>query len=239
METVAMKIYVPSYHRSNMIKTYHLLEDCTYVVRKSEEQAYLDAGIPKKNLWAVEDELINGGDVVVYYIIENAKEDVICICDDDFDDFKYLLDYQLDIGKDKEIITSEIERICQLVYDLDIGLGFLGPTCIPYNYDREIGFKGVPGAVKFVNRKAFKAKYDESVAENFDIDMVLQELMKNRICLVPKYFYDKSKMDVNAGGNSERKRKDQEDSVSNMKIKCGKYFDYNWDKNKPNIKVPR
>lgn len=239
METVKSAIYVPSYHRSNAIKTYHLLEKCTYVVRKSEEQAYLKAGIKKEDLWAIDDELINGGDVVVWYIIEHAPEDVFCICDDDFEDFKYMIDFCWDIGKDKSVITAEIERQLQLIYDLDIGLGFLMPTCIPYNYDREFAFKAIPGAVKFINKKVFSSKYDPAVAENFDIDMVLQELMNNRICLVPKYFYDKSKMDVNAGGNSERKRKDQEDSVANMKIKWGKYFDYNFEKNKPNIKVSR
>lgn len=239
MEYVKMKIYVPSYHRSDVIKTYHLLEECTYVVRKSEEQKYLDAGIAQKDLWAVEDELIDGGALVVYYIIEHAEEDVICICDDDFDDFKYMIDKQWNIGRDKETITAEIERQCQLIYDLDIGLGFLTPTAIPYNYDREFGFKGVPGAVKFINRKKFKAKYDEAVVENFDIDMELQELIHNRICLTPKYFYDKSLMDVNAGGNSERVRQDQIDSVMNMKAKWGQYFDYNWQKNKPNVRVKR
>ena len=234
-----MKIYVPSYHRSDRIKTYHLLEECTYVVRKSEEQAYLKAGIKKKDLWAVDDELIDGGDVVVWYIIEHCPEDVICICDDDFDDFRYLLDKAVDIGKDKEVITSEIERICQLLYDLNIGFGYLGPTCIPYNYDKEFGFKGIAGAVKFVNKKVFSAKYDKTVAENFDIDITLQELMNNRIVLVPKYFYDKSKMDVNAGGNSERRRQDQIDSILNMKQKWGKYFDYDFKKNKPHINVTR
>lgn len=238
-DVVKSMIYVPSYHRSNAIKTYHLFEKCIYVVRKSEEKAYLDAGIKKEDLWAIDDELINAGDIVVWYIIEHAPEDVFCICDDDLDDFKYLLDYSWDVGKDKELITSEVERIMQLIYDLDIGLGFLGPTCIPYNYDREFAFKGIPGAVKFVNKKVFKAKYDKDVSENFDIDMILQELMKNRVCLMPKYFYDKSKMDVNAGGNSERRRKDQEDSVTNMKIKWGKYFDYDFKKNKPIIKVNR
>lgn len=237
-ETKAM-IYVPSYHRSNAIKTYHLLEKCIYVVRKSEEQAYLKAGIKKEDLWAVDDELINGGDVVVWYIIEHAKEDAIIICDDDFDDFRYLLDFTYDVEKDKATITAELERILQLVVDLDIGLGFLAPTCIPYNYTQEFAFKGIAGAVKFVNRKVFKAKYDKSVAENFDIDMTLQELVHNRIVLMPKYFYDKSKMDVNAGGNSERVRQQQVDSAMNMKAKWGKYFDYDWKHNKPNIKVVR
>lgn len=239
MEYVEMRIYVPSYHRSHAIKTYHLLEECTYVVRKSEEQAYLEAGIAPEDLWAVEDELIDGGALTLYYIIEHANEEVFCVCDDDFDDFKYLLDKVEDIGKDKETITAEIERMCQLIYDLNIGFGFLPPTCIPYNYDREFGFKGICGAVKFFNKNAFCAKYDPLVVENVDVDMTLQELLKNRIVLAPKYFHDKSKMDVNAGGNSERRRQDQIDSVINMKNKWGSYFSYDFKKNKPHINVVR
>ena len=38
-------IYVPSYKRYDCIKTDKVLNDCTYVVRESEEQLYRDAGI--------------------------------------------------------------------------------------------------------------------------------------------------------------------------------------------------
>ena len=60
MEGCTLGIYVPSYRRSSKILTYHLLEYCTYMVRKSEEQAYREAGV--ENIWAVDDELIDGGD---------------------------------------------------------------------------------------------------------------------------------------------------------------------------------
>lgn len=33
-------IYVPSYKRSDRIMTWNVLNDCTYVVRESEEAAY-------------------------------------------------------------------------------------------------------------------------------------------------------------------------------------------------------
>ena len=68
---------------------------------------------------------------------------------------------------------------------------------------------------------------------------MLQELAVNRITLSPKYLYDKGVIDKNAGGNSERKRRDQIASVNNMKAKWGKYFDFNFKQNKPIINVSR
>ena len=236
---MTLGIYVPSYKRSNRILTYHLFEKCKYLVRKSEEKAYLAAGISPDDLWAVEDEYIDSGSKAYMYVVHNAPEDIIVVADDDIEDFRYMLKEVVSIERDVEIITSEIERIGQIVYDLGIGLAFIPPNAIPYEYDREFSFKGIPGAVKWFNRNVYKAKYDDTVSENFDIDIILQELLLNRICLMPKYFYDKGKIDVNAGGNSERKRKDQLASITNMKAKWGKYFDFNEAKNKPIINVTR
>ena len=236
---VSFGIYVPSYKRSNRILTYHLIEKCTYMVRESEKQAYLDAGIKEEDLWSVQDEFINSGEKAYFYIIENAPEEIIVIADDDIEDFRYMLDTVENIGCDKEIITSELERIAQIIYDLKIGHAFIGPNAIPYMYDREFAFKGIPGAVKWYNRSVFKGKLDPKVVENFDIDIILQELLHNRICLYPKYLYDKGQIDVNAGGNSSRRRQDQLDSIINMQAKWGRYFDYDLNKNKPKINVDR
>ncbi len=236
---MTLGIYVPSYKRSHRILTYNLFEKCTYLVRKSQAEDYLNAGIAKDDLWAVDDELIDDGCKAYMYIVNNAPEDIVVVADDDIEDFRYMLSEVVPIEGNKEIITSEIERIGQIMYDLKIGLGFIPPNAIPYEYDREFAFKGIPGAVKWFNKRVFKAKYDDKVSENFDIDIILQELLINRICLMPKYFYDKGKIDVTEGGNSERKRKDQLASITNMKAKWGKYFDFNEKKNKPIINVAR
>ena len=47
MQDKTLGVYVPSYKRSHDIKTYHVLNDCTYVVRESEADAYRDAGVEK------------------------------------------------------------------------------------------------------------------------------------------------------------------------------------------------
>ena len=238
MDELSFNIYVPSYKRSDVILTNDLLEYCTYVVRKSEEKKYREAGI--ENLLCVDDELINSGAKVVYWIAENAPEDVIAIIDDDIKDFLYRCDTNDKIGKNKEIITSEIERIAQLIVDLDIGFGFIDATSIPYNYVQEFGFKGVCGGIKWVYRKNFKAKLDEKVTYNFDCDIIMQELLHNRITLNPKYFCSIDVMKVNKGGEAvNRLRQDQLDSINNMKLKWGSHFKYNLKSDKPTIDVPR
>lgn len=238
-DELTLGIYVPSYKRSDRILTYHLFEKCTYLVRKSEESAYLNAGILRDDLWAVDDCLIDDGLKAYFYAIDNAPEDIVVVADDDIEDFQYMLSECEMIGKNKEIITSEIERIGQIMADLGIGHAFIGPNAIPYMYDKEFAWFGIPGSVKWYNKSVFKGRPDLNVSENFDIDIILQELLNNRIALMPKYLYDKGKIDVNAGGNSARKRQDQLDSISNMRIKWGKYFQYDLKKNKPKINVSR
>ena len=75
MENLSVKVYVPSYKRSDNILTQNLFEDCTYVVRKSEKGNYTNAGV--KDIWTVEDELIDGGAKAFFYIVENAPEAIL------------------------------------------------------------------------------------------------------------------------------------------------------------------
>lgn len=237
MENKKLGIYVRSYHRADNILTNNLLEDCTYVVRKSEEQDYFNAGI--KKIWAVDDELINSDIKSFQYIVENAKEDVFCILDDDIEDFMYRLDTNTPIEKNKEIITSEIERIAQMLIDLNLGLATTDATGVPYGYDGEFAFKGTTGAIKWINKSVYKAKIDEKVKYNYDLDIILQELLFNRIILKPRYLIANAQIDKNAGGDSSKIRKNMLESINNMKQKWGKYFEYDLRKNVPKMNVKR
>jgi len=238
MEDVTFCIYVPSYKRSDTILTYDLLEYCTYVVRKSEEAAYREAGID--NLIAVEDSEIDSEIAVTNWIIDNTPEKVICILDDDFEDILYRLDFNEPIKKDKEVITSEIERIAQLIVDLEIGFACEDASSVPYNYTQEFTFKGISGGIKWINKEKFKAVIDKSVEHNYDTDIILQELMMNRIILMPKYITGKSKICTNAGGSAEgRIRKDQLGSIERMKSKWGKYYKFDDKHNKSSLNVKR
>ena len=234
---VTLGIYVQSYHRYNKILTQDLLEHCTYVARASEEAEYRKAGV--SNVLAAPDDEVNNAIRTYWWIIDHAPEDIVFVADDDIEDVMYRLDDTTRLNKDKETIMAEIERIAQLMVDLDIGYACIDATGIPYGYDGEFAFKGTSGSMKWVYKKVLKARPDERCKYNYDLDLVLQELLLNRIILKPRYIICKDYQDVNAGGDSSKLRQDQIDSIENMKRKWGKYFAYDYKKNRPRIRVQR
>lgn len=237
MSEVSFNIYIPSYKRAATTCTYKLLEYCTYVVRKSEEAEYRNIeGIPK--IWAVEDSEIDNLVKVVNYIVDNAPEDIICMIDDDVPHMIYRLDKNEKIT-DPETITAEFERIGQLMYDLDIGYGAVDASIAPWNYASEFEFKGTSGGMRWFNKRCYKSRFLEEVYHNCDLDVVLHELLVNRIILKPKYLCTHGGTDTNAGGNTSKKRADQVACAHLMKAKWGRYFDYNFRSNKPYIRVKR
>jgi hypothetical protein len=171
--------------------------------------------------------------------VDHAPEDVVFIADDDIEDIMYRLDDTTRLNKDKETIMAEIERIAQMMVDLNVGYACIDATGIPYGYDGEFAFKGTSGSLKWVYKPVLKARPDEQCKYNYDLDLVLQELLHNRIILKPRYIIGKDFQDTNAGGDSSKLRQDQIDSIENMKRKWGKYFKYNYKNNKPQINVPR
>ena len=236
MNSELFNIYIPSYGRAATTNTFKLLEYCTYVVRKSQEQEYRDRGIEK--IWAVPDNEIDNICKVMNYITDNAPEQIICTMDDDIDYFLYRMEKNEKIA-DVEQVMGELERIGQIMYDLDIGFAAEDASIAPWNYDAEFGFKGTTGALRWFNKKAYKSRFREEVYHNCDLDVMLHELLVNRITLKPKYLCVKAGTDVNSGGNSSKTRQDQRDCAREMKIRWGKYFSYNFDTNKPTISVPR
>ncbi len=155
-------------------------------------------------VWAVEDELICGLTEVNQWLIDNAPEDVIAILDDDIHHFYYRM-YETVSLEAPEVVTAELERIGQLMSDLKIGFGATDATIRPWNYDCEFSFKGCAGAVRWVNRPVFKAKCHKELEYNYDLDLVLQELLVNRVILKPKYFCSKGLTDTNEGGPPGRR----------------------------------
>ena len=241
MSEVSFNIYIPSYKRAKTCTAHQFLEYGTYIVRESEYEEYVEAlkdYADHIKVQAVEDNLICGLTEVNQWLIDNAPEQVIAILDDDIHHFFYRM-YDTESLKDPEIITSELERVGQLMADLGIGFGATDPTIRPWNYDCEFSFKGTAGAVRWVNRATFKAKCKKELEYNYDLDLVLQELLVNRIILKPKYFCSKGLTDVNEGGASAKKRQDQIASIDLMMQKWGKYFSYNFKMNVPHINVKR
>jgi len=230
-------IYIPSYKRYDTIVTHTLLEYYKVVVRESEYELYAQT-IPRENLIAVEDEKINSVSKVWNWVIENAEEDIICTLGDVMADVIYRLDKNERVTN-PEIVTSEIERIAQLMVDLDIGYGCVDATIAPWNYNSEFAFAGTSGGICWINRKVYKSKFSDEIGYCCDTDVVFQELLKNRIVLKPKYFCSHGGTDTNKGGNSKKSRASMIASFERMKIKWGKYFDYDLRSNKIYIRVPR
>lgn len=234
-------IYIPSYKRAKTCNAHVFLEYGTYVVRQSEYDEYVKALADYSDhikVMGVADEEICGLTEVNQWLIDNAEEDVIAILDDDIHHFYYRM-FETESINDPEIVTSELERIGQLMSDLGIGFGATDATIRPWNYDCEFAFKGCAGAVRWVNRPVFKAKCVKELEYNYDLDLVLQELLYNRIILKPKYFCSKGLTDTNEGGASAKKRDDQIASINLMRSKWGKYFTYNFKMNVPHINVKR
>ena len=237
-----------SYQRADRIVTQDCLEYCTYVVREEEVEAYKNAGV--QNILSIpHDAKLSTGTKIwnfmttLWWIIENTPEDVIFIADDDIPYFVYRLNDNTNITADnfddwKQRTMAEIERIGQMIYDLDLGFACDNPQPALYVYDREFSFKGMPGGVRWINKKALKAKFDPKDWATSDVDMMMQELLANRIILLPKYFHSKATKDVNAGGTTVSSSLNNKFREA-MKNKWGKYFHYDKKKNIGHIRVKR
>lgn len=218
----SFNIYVPSYNRSDLILTQNHLEYCTYVVRESEEERYREAGV--ENIWAVSDEKINSVNKVKNYIIDNSLEDVVCIIDDDVKSVIYRIDENEKVVS-RETVTRELERVAQIMYDLNIGyLACPSDSNVKY-YDRPFKFVGVNGGMTIYNKKALKSRLDLSLKFLSDIDLQLHELLKNRIVIIPNYFCWQCSIDTNKGGSNDNKKlKDFDAENELLSQKWGKYY---------------
>ena len=236
-------IYVMSYKRSDRIVTQELFEYCTYVVRECEAELYRKAGVRDLLVIPADCPVYNFMDTL-YWTIWNTPEDVIFIADDDITRFLYRIDVVTPIDSDNyadpvAVTTAEVERIGQLIFDMNIGLAYDGPQRSLLFYDKEFNFKGMPGHCRWINKKALKAKYLWKEDTPSDIDMALQELLYNRITLQPKYFLsDAGDMETNAGGVTMSR-----DNLYKLRLalenKWGKYYKYDQRKNMGKINVKR
>ncbi len=227
--------------RSDTIKTKNVFEYCTYVVREEEEALYRAAGVD--SILAIPKGEVHDFMSTFYWIINHTPEDVICIVDDDIKEMIFRGDYHnapirnKDGSPDKETATIECERIAQLLYDLDLGLAFDNPQRAPYSFTAEFSFKGMPGHVRWVNKKCFKAKYNPKDPATSDIDMQMQELLLNRVVLHPLYYISHADIDV-ADANAEPRRIHIAHQYA-MKNKWFPYYDYDFKKNQARIMVER
>ncbi len=239
-QNITFNIYCMSYMRPHAIMTKHVFEYCTYVVRAEEEEPYRKAGV--EDILVIPEGKVHDFMSTFYWIIENTPEDVICIVDDDVKEMLYRMDYKAPIRTktgelDQERATAECERIAQILYDLNLGLAYDNPQPAPYVYHSEWAFKAMPGHIRWVNKSAFKAKYNPKDPATSDIDMAMQELLLNRVILQPVYYCTQATMDTNDGYSEPRSV--HESIQYAMMNKWGQYYDYDFKKNTAKINVQR
>ena len=213
------------------------LIDYRYVVRKSQEAKYRENGFG--DVLAVEDTLINSYGKVFNWLVDNAEEEVIAIIDDDIDHFVYRKEDLTDI-KDPEIVQSELTRLAQIIFDLNIGLCCGTPNGNVYSFNGEFAWTGIPGAWKIVNRTAIKARMDPSIGRNMDIDYVMQENLKNRIVLHERYLTSREYRDeiTNTTGTVVS-HSEIDTGLERMELRWGKYFKYIQKRNLPVVRIKR
>ena len=228
-----------SYSRPDIMLTEKLVEYSTLVVREEELDEYKKYG--HENLMTIPKGAVRDFASTFFWIVENTPEDIICILDDDIKSFAYRQDIYQPLKGDngREKATCELERIGQLLYDLRLGFGFSQMQGAMYSYDREFAFKGMVGPVRWVNKEAFKATYDPNDEAAGDVDMMLQELLKNRIVLQEKYLWASNHQNEMLGKNEEINRQDHINYVHAMKNKWGRYYGYDFRKNQAKINVSR
>ena len=237
MKEKTVGVYCPSYRRSDCIMTQNILNDVTYVVRASEEEAYRNAGVRK--LISAPDEEINTMSKVRQWILDNSPEDIIIQVDDDIKQILYRTDIVMEI-KDPDVIDMEFLRIAQLLSDLKLGYATITVTPRPYLYQEEFKFNSMGGGIYWYNKECYQAQNDDKADCKEDVDKILQELMYNRIILMPKYLAMYVKTDTNEGGdNINKNSKVIRECNEYMKLKWGKYYTFDDKKNTVTIKVPR
>lgn len=247
-DNLTFGIYCMSYQRSDRILTNDCFEYCTYVVRENEADLYRKAGIKDLLVIPIDGRLKCGTKVwnfmtTLWWIIENTPEDVIFVADDDISNFVYRLNDSTPITDEyfknpKQVTTQEVERIAQMLVDLDLGFACDNPQPALYVYDKEISFKGMPGGIRWINKKALKAKFDPKDWATSDVDMMMQELLANRIILLPKYFHSSSISAVNSGGTTVDSDTNYKFRLA-MKNKWGRYYDFDYKRNIARINVKR
>ena len=141
---------------------------------------------------------------------------------------------------DKDVIDMEFERVAQILSDLRLGFASCTMTGDVRKFNAEFLFKGITGGICWFNKECLKSRFDNMTYIKEDTDFVLQELLQNRIIIIPDYFGMQNEYDKNAGGNNENKNsRALNQTVEYMKNKWGKYYDHNFKTNQSRINVKR
>ena len=182
-----MKVFSPSFKRSNGVKTHKILSDVIYVVGESEKQEYEDHGY---NVQSIPDEINGNIARVRNYIKDNFIKDKGVMIDDDIEDVRRW-NYKDDKFVAESINLQEfIEKSFVLCEEWDcrlFGVNIVGDKgsyreYSPFSLNSWI-------SVSFMGFLNNECSFDERIPLKEDLDMSVQVLNKYRRLLRFNYVH--------------------------------------------------
>ena len=204
MTELDYRIVVPSRRRPfNMPRLLSLLPSATVCVGEEEAEAYAKH-VPRKQLLSHPPEVI-GGPVVRNWIIDNVKEPILVMSDDDLEGVRVTTGSFRFITNPDDI-QDIIENAMQCCSDLDLTTFCFARTPQTHILDADVrpirptqqvfGLWGMMG-------RARHRRYDETLKSRADLDWTLRTLLEDRIVYADiRFYFDFKASFSNAGGNS-------------------------------------
>ena len=197
-----MKIYAPSYKRSEGVKTHKILPDVIYCVAEFEADKYIDKGY---NVEVIPNEVQGNVARVRNYILKNFIKEKGLMVDDDIEHFKI---WSTEDGLPKSIQIEDMEEFIEHGFNLceEFGCRLWGINIIgdkgsyreysPFSLTNPISaaFMG------FLNNELL---FDERIPLKEDYDFSIQNCNKYRKLLRLNYAYMIKKDHKNKGGCAE------------------------------------
>lgn len=214
-------IVILSRGRWDTITTHKLIPDATLIITDQEEQKYSHIDIQKKIIPAK----IKGISAVRNWVLENMKEKIIVMFDDDIDKMYILTGTYCDTTKKPEYIKDVIENTAQMAEDLEVGCFGWNQSWDTRKYDPFKPFKfnkWIGTAIGVIGKEI---KWDNALMFKCDIDFCLQQMWKKRILWNDTRYAFSCKRDKNKGGNSLfRTHEKIQSEIEYLKNKWGKWL---------------
>lgn len=217
-----IKICVPSFKRP-LVETLKYLPSAEVYVAKSQEKEYKEAN-PNANIVAVEDKFQGNVCLIRNKILDDNKNDIVCIVDDDLSKISYWQNKQ-------EIPLLNEDEVYKFLYKytvlaIDLGVKFWG---VNINKDKQVYREYSPFSLTsyiaspFGVHIASPIRYDERLPLKEDYDLTLQHLLKYRKVLrINKYFYSVKQHSQVGGCASYRSISEELSQIKLLQKKWGK-----------------
>lgn len=225
---IKYKIGAPSRHRPEKMKTLLALLPSVHVfVNEDEQQDYLDAGVPRKQLIGLPP--VNSITKRYQEILDYFDEEGVVLMDDDLQGVWSIVGHTVRRMYDPGAIQQIIENALHIAKGMDTSLfgwrrSYKFQQFRPYH---PFGFVGIiAGAMGVIGRDLrFDLKIDQ---RGEDIDLTMQCLLKKRIVYIDdRFIFDFGNITSSAGGlqGMRTEEKDSKDKLY-LKEKWGSYIKF-------------